>query len=365
MDTEAKIKPLEELDVVRKFSDVFSKDLTQLPPDRETEFAIDLIPGAAPEADAKTRYLLALDSYEKLWKEKSRNKWLKEGDRNSKFFHLSIVIRRPKNQIRCLKKSDATIVSNPASVPDFVSNCFEDFHKSIPLDEHLEILEVIPNVLGVEDRAILDRVPGLDEVKSAVWDFDPDSLPCPDSFHGAFFRRCWGVVGSDVGRAVVNFFRQGIMLKGINNCFISLIPKMENAISLDRFRPICIGNFFCKIISKVLANRLGGSFLALSLRSKDYWLGSESIVDASGLGAEFFLDKATLVPDFITDGSWSLPQVRSSFLLNVVKVIKDMALSCKGIPLVSHYEFCKADVESDAYIFLECPFALAEVLAPG
>ncbi|XP_043696602.1 uncharacterized protein LOC122647217 [Telopea speciosissima] len=48
IDTEAKVKPLEELEVVREFSDVFPDDLTELPPDRETEFAIDLLPGAAP-----------------------------------------------------------------------------------------------------------------------------------------------------------------------------------------------------------------------------------------------------------------------------------------------------------------------------
>ncbi|XP_043705382.1 uncharacterized protein LOC122655235 [Telopea speciosissima] len=44
MDTEAKIRPLEELDVVKEFPNVFSEDLTQLPPDQETEFAIDLVP---------------------------------------------------------------------------------------------------------------------------------------------------------------------------------------------------------------------------------------------------------------------------------------------------------------------------------
>ncbi|XP_043725533.1 uncharacterized protein LOC122672098 [Telopea speciosissima] len=55
MDVEAKVKPLEEIDVVKEFQDVFPKDLTRLPPNRETEFTIDLIPGAAPVSKAPYR----------------------------------------------------------------------------------------------------------------------------------------------------------------------------------------------------------------------------------------------------------------------------------------------------------------------
>ena len=39
---------LPEIPVVREFPDLFSKELSGLPPDRETEFAIDLLPDAQP-----------------------------------------------------------------------------------------------------------------------------------------------------------------------------------------------------------------------------------------------------------------------------------------------------------------------------
>ncbi|GJZ35861.1 hypothetical protein Tco_0581678 [Tanacetum coccineum] len=41
-------KPLEDIPIVRDFPDVFSEDLSGLPPTRQVEFQIDLIPGAAP-----------------------------------------------------------------------------------------------------------------------------------------------------------------------------------------------------------------------------------------------------------------------------------------------------------------------------
>ena len=40
--------PLEEIPVVCDYPDVFPDDLPGLPPDRDVEFVIELIPGTAP-----------------------------------------------------------------------------------------------------------------------------------------------------------------------------------------------------------------------------------------------------------------------------------------------------------------------------
>ncbi|XP_042517497.1 uncharacterized protein LOC122091549 [Macadamia integrifolia] len=55
IDLDAKVTPLEEVEVVKEFLDVFLDDLTQLPPDRELKFAIDLIPRATPMSKASYR----------------------------------------------------------------------------------------------------------------------------------------------------------------------------------------------------------------------------------------------------------------------------------------------------------------------
>ena len=46
---------LEDIPVVNEFLEVFSKELPGLPPDREIEFKIDLIPGTAPISKAPYR----------------------------------------------------------------------------------------------------------------------------------------------------------------------------------------------------------------------------------------------------------------------------------------------------------------------
>ncbi|MCI82372.1 cellular nucleic acid-binding protein, partial [Trifolium medium] len=46
---------MEELPIVNEFPDVFSEDVTNVPPKREVEFTIDLVPGTSPISMAPYR----------------------------------------------------------------------------------------------------------------------------------------------------------------------------------------------------------------------------------------------------------------------------------------------------------------------
>ena len=49
---------MDQIPIVREFSNVFPDDIVGLPPDREVEFTIDLIPGAEPISIPPYRWLL-------------------------------------------------------------------------------------------------------------------------------------------------------------------------------------------------------------------------------------------------------------------------------------------------------------------
>ncbi|XP_076940983.1 uncharacterized protein LOC143610370 [Bidens hawaiensis] len=60
-------KKLDEVPIVTEFKDVFPNELLGIPPDREVEFRIDLVPGTAPIA--KSPYRLAPTEMKELKKQ--------------------------------------------------------------------------------------------------------------------------------------------------------------------------------------------------------------------------------------------------------------------------------------------------------
>ncbi|MEQ5213033.1 hypothetical protein ABN235_18955 [Morganella morganii] len=54
-DAEVEELEIERISVVREFPDVFPDDLTKMPPEREVEFTIDLVPGTSPISKAPYR----------------------------------------------------------------------------------------------------------------------------------------------------------------------------------------------------------------------------------------------------------------------------------------------------------------------
>ncbi|GKC24646.1 hypothetical protein Tco_1026796 [Tanacetum coccineum] len=72
MSTKANEPTLSDIPIVRDFEDVFPDDLLGLPPQRQVEFRIDLIPRATPVA--KSPYRLAPSEMQELYNaSKERN----------------------------------------------------------------------------------------------------------------------------------------------------------------------------------------------------------------------------------------------------------------------------------------------------
>jgi hypothetical protein len=53
--------------VVREFLDVFPRELPRMPPDKEVEFVIDLLPGTAPIS--KRPYMMSVEELKELKKQ--------------------------------------------------------------------------------------------------------------------------------------------------------------------------------------------------------------------------------------------------------------------------------------------------------
>lgn len=99
---------------------------------------------------------------------KSRNTWLTTRDINTKFFHISTIIRHRRNAIEFLKKEDGGWILTQEEIGDYITSYFSTLFQSnynvIPAD--LEGL-VSPQISQVENEALC-VVPYVEEIWKVV-----------------------------------------------------------------------------------------------------------------------------------------------------------------------------------------------------
>jgi hypothetical protein len=188
------------------------------------------------------------------WRHKSRVRWLKEGDKCTKFFHQVASANRRNNSIESLMVNGLS-TSDPACIGEHVVSYYESlFSEPLSWRPRLDNLE-FDRLNGVEASSLEDPFEER-EVREVIKGMDRDKAPGPDGFSMAFFQDCWEVVKGDFMAVFEEFHARGKFVKSINSTFISLIPKIQGVKEVKDFRPISLVSGVYKIISKVLANRM-------------------------------------------------------------------------------------------------------------
>ena len=63
---------------------------------------------------------------EKMWRQKSREVWLKEGDSNTKLFHAATLIRRKRNYIGGIKNDEEEWLGNREEIGNFLTKKYRE-----------------------------------------------------------------------------------------------------------------------------------------------------------------------------------------------------------------------------------------------
>jgi hypothetical protein len=184
-------------------------------------------------------------------KQSARIANMKEGDANSKFFHLRVNARRRKNHIHRLKHNNGWVTDHGAK-EQIVHSHFDSTLKkgnARTLDFNWDALHFSdPNLNSLGEPF------SEEEVEKALNLMPSDKGPGPDGFTGAFFKKCWEHIKVDVMNAIGGFGAlHGHNFLWLNSANIVIIPKKEGAKDISDFRPISLIHANAKIIAKLLA----------------------------------------------------------------------------------------------------------------
>lgn len=134
-------------------------------------------------------YLDALHLEEVFWHQKSRVKWIKCGNLNIHFFHISTLVHRHKNQILIIKDNNGTWVSGQDQVSSVLVDFFRYlFTSSGPSACNLSFLQpLVRNRISSDVNTILVAPVTDSKILSALHDMGPLKAPGPDGFQSQFF----------------------------------------------------------------------------------------------------------------------------------------------------------------------------------
>ncbi|KAL2479297.1 Uncharacterized protein Adt_32263 [Abeliophyllum distichum] len=172
-------------------------------------------------------YIIAEE--EDYWSKKSRVKWLNQGDRNSKFFHVVVKKNKSKNKIIQIRNIDDRLIQSEDEIQKSAVDYFQNVLTKEPIEDSSELVESIPNLITLKDNNFLNGLPSIEEVKEVVFSLNKDSVAGPDGYSGLFCQLCSEVIQRDLDDAVVDFIYGKMVPIGVTVTSITLIQKKQNS----------------------------------------------------------------------------------------------------------------------------------------
>lgn len=157
----------------------------------------------------KERLFLLLSQEELYWRQRAKSYWMRDGDRNTKYFHVSASTKKRRNKILRLRGEGNEFMSDQDGMCAIARSYFQNVFAAAEgvYDPVISIIE--PRVTR-EDNQILEAPFTIEEFKEVLFQMHPDKAPGLDGFNPAFYQHTWNLCGPDIFHTACKWLEQGM-----------------------------------------------------------------------------------------------------------------------------------------------------------
>jgi hypothetical protein len=202
----------------------------------------------------RAKLLLVLKERAAFWKQRGKQRAIREGDANTSFHHAHATLRMRRNCIRNIQVQGALVSNHGAKVESLTQH----FKNIVGSPGHscwdFDVYSLYQEATRPSADLVLQFNEG--EAMRAVASMNRNGAPGPGGFGPSFYKASWPSIKTQIMDLLHNFHQENVELSRINRSYMVLIPKKADAVAVDAFRPISLQNCSIKIIAKILTQRL-------------------------------------------------------------------------------------------------------------
>lgn len=220
-----------------------------------------------------------------FWRQRYTVRWVQFGDEPTKFFHAAATERYRLNTITSLQDDQGReLVQHDKKA----ALLWETYKQRMGTSEDPNMLFNLNDMISdtVDLSHLADPFTRY-EIDRIVKEMPSDKASGPDGFNAKFLKTCWHIIKEDFYQLFDDFYNGQISLLAINSSFITLIPKINNPVHANDFRPISLLNSVLKLLTKLMSKRLQAIILQLIHKNQYDFIKTKTIQDCLAWAYEY------------------------------------------------------------------------------